>query len=107
MDTTGISVSHEANVVQFIYPACPTISQWKAYLASNPSSFLVALADPVETELSPELLAQYAALHTNEPSTALSGDGKAGMEVAYAADTKRYLDKRLAAMLAAAGEEGA
>lgn len=35
------------------------------------------------------------ALHTNNPTTVLSNDQGCGMEVAYAADTKAYIDKRI------------
>lgn len=56
---------------------------------------------PIETPLSAEELAAYAALHTNYPNTTILNDGGAGMEVKYVADTKNYIDNQIAAVAAA------
>lgn len=60
-----------------------------------------ALADPMETPLSAEELAGFAALHSNKPISTIVCDAGAGMAVAYIADTKRYIDNKLAAISAA------
>jgi hypothetical protein len=57
--------------------------------------------DPIETPLSADELAAYAALHTNYPNTTILNDGGAGMEVNYVADTKLYIDNKINAMAAA------
>jgi methionine-rich copper-binding protein CopC len=44
---------------------------------------LSVLDTPIETPLSAEELAQYAALHTNKPNTAIFNDSGAYMEVSY------------------------
>ena len=70
-------------------------------MQANPIDCVVALATPIETPLSAEELAAYAALHTNYPNTTLLNDGVAGMEVNYVADTKLYIDNKINAMAAA------
>jgi cytidylate kinase len=42
-----------------------------------------------------EELAAYASLRSNYPNTSVLNDGGAGMTVAYVADTKLYIDKKL------------
>ena len=55
---------------------------------------LYELAEPIETPLSPEELAQYSALHTNKPNTTVFNDSGAGMAMAYNVDTKTYIDNK-------------
>ena len=78
-----------------------TVDDFNAWIKANNVEFYSALATPVETDLPAEELAQYAALHTNYPNTTVFNDGGAGMEVAYAADTKMYIDNKFAALSAA------
>ena len=59
------------------------------------------LATPIETALSAEQLAAFAALHSTYPNTTVFNDKNAGMEVKYVADTKLYIDQKLAAISAA------
>ena len=66
----------------------------EAYASGTPYVWMYALETPIETALSAEELAQYAALHTNYPNTTIFNDGGAGMEVKYVADTKLYIDKK-------------
>ena len=47
------------------------------------ATVLYPLATPIETPLSAEELAQYAALHTNYPNTTIFNDEGADMEVKY------------------------
>lgn len=57
--------------------------------------------EPIETPLSAEELAQYAALHSNKPETVAYNDAGAGMKIAYVADTKLYIDKKFNELAAA------
>ena len=59
------------------------------------------LAVPIETPLSAEELAAFAAIHSNYPNTTVYNDAGAGMKVSYVADTKRYIDNKFAALSAA------
>lgn len=61
-----------------------------------------ALATPIERDLTPEELAAYSSLHTNCPTTVITNDAGAHMEVSYVADTGKYIqnmEERLNAKL--------
>lgn len=53
------------------------------------------LATPIETDLPPEVLEAYKHLHTNYPTTVITNDSEAGMEVSYVADTKHYIASKI------------
>lgn len=59
------------------------------------------LHEPIETPLPTEELAQYSALRTYKPNTTVYNDAGAGMTIGYVADTKMYIDNKLAAISAA------
>ena len=59
------------------------------------------LATPVETPISETDLTAYRTLHTNKPNTTVYTDSNAGLTVAYAADTKTYIDNKFAELAAA------
>ena len=96
----GVSISADGRV-QFYDDRFNDSDLYKEYLAENPVTCLFKLVTPIETPLSAEELAAYAALHTNYPNTTILNDGGAGMEVQYVADTKLYIDNRINAMAAA------
>lgn len=100
---TGIAVSSTGNV--YIYDEdCDSDSlsaALKEKLASNPITCLFQLAMPIETPIPAEELAAYAALHTNKPNTTVHNDGGVHMELSYVADTKLYIDNKIAAIAAA------
>lgn len=56
---------------------------------------------PIETPLSAEELTAYRAMTSQYPSTTVYNDAGAGMAVQYIADTKTYIDKKIAAIAAA------
>lgn len=51
--------------------------------AGKTPTFMLALKTPIETPLSAEELAQYAALHTNKPNTTVMNDAGAYMDAEY------------------------
>jgi hypothetical protein len=57
------------------------------------------MADPIEIPLSETEIAAYRALHTYKPNTTIVNDSGAHMKVEYAADTKLYIDNKLAALV--------
>ena len=61
---------------------------------SFPVVFVGELATPIERNLTPEEIAAYKALRTYGPTTVITNDAGAGMEVTYVADTKAYIDKK-------------
>ena len=77
-----------------------------AYMSStgeltNGATVLYVLATPIETSLSTEEMTAFAALHTNKPTTTVYNDAGADLAVEYVADTKNYIDQKLAAISAA------
>ena len=72
------------------------LANWKAYLAAHPMTVMTYLTTPIETPLTEAEVAQIAALHTYKPTTTITNDAGAGMEVEYVADTKAYIDNKFA-----------
>lgn len=78
-----------------------TVPAWKARLAElyangTPLIIKYALETPNETPLSEEEISAYKALHTNYPNTTIYNDEGAYTEVKYVADTKNYVDNKIA-----------
>lgn len=63
------------------------------------STIYYVLRDPIETPLSETEIAAYRALRTYKPNTTILNDSGAHMKVEYAADTKLYIDNKLAALV--------
>lgn len=61
------------------------LSNWKAHLSEHPLEVMTYLDTPIETDLTPEQIAAYAALHTNYPTTVITNDAEAHMKVGYRA----------------------
>ena len=100
--TEGYIISASNSVyIRLDSARCSTVEEANAYLANNPIEFLYVLETPNETPLSAEELSQFAALHTNKPNTTVLNDSGAGMKLSYVADTKTYIDQKLAAISAA------
>lgn len=72
-----------------------SLETWKNYLKEKRDfEIQYVFETPTETELTPETIAAFKILHSNYPTTAISNDENAGMEVSYVADTKHYIDKK-------------
>ena len=69
-----------------------TLDEFKAWLADNNLTVICPLTAPIETPLSEEELAAYAALHTYRGNTTVSNDSSAHMEIEYVMDAKKYID---------------
>lgn len=69
---------------------------WRAWLSEKPITIQYILATPIETALSEEELAAYAALRTYRDNTTISNDASAHMELEYVMDAKKYIDSLLA-----------
>lgn len=69
------------------------------YTDGNPVIFEYILAAPIETVLSAEEIQAFKALHSNKPNTTVLNDSGAHMVVAYAADTKLYIDNKITALV--------
>lgn len=78
------------------------ISAFAASMAGVEVIYELAEENPLPlSEIDPDALAAFAALHSNYPNTTVFNDAGAGMEVKYVADTKLYIDNKINAMAAA------
>ena len=80
---------------------CKTVDEFVQWCRDNNVIFRKALATPIETDLTEEEIARYKEAHTNYPSTTIINDANAYTEVGYVADTKMYIDEKIAEMCAA------
>lgn len=72
-----------------------TESDFKAWLASNPVTLQYVLATPIETDLTEVQIQAYKSLTTFKPTSIISNDAGAQMEVEYAADTKTWVTNKI------------
>lgn len=70
------------------------VSGLAEYLAKNPMTIQHVLKTPIETALTEEDKAAFAALYTYKPSTFIYNDAGAYMAAEYVADTKTYIDNK-------------
>ena len=98
----------QANALILSLPAScgTTVEEVKAYIAQQeengtPLEILYPLASPIETPLSADELAAFAALYTYKPGTTVYNDEDVYMELEYVADTKRYIDNKFNELAAA------
>ena len=71
------------------------LSNWKAHLAQHPLVVMTYLDTPIETELTQEQLQAYKSLTTFKPTSIISNDAGAQMEVEYACDTKTWVTNKI------------
>lgn len=64
------------------------------------------IKEPIVTNLSAEEVQKILALHTNKPNTTIWNDQNADMQITYAADTKTYIDNKMAELQALLLEKG-
>lgn len=88
------------------YATITTVANFEEWITQNPLTVYTALTTPIETPLSAEELASFAALHTYKPNTTVCLTTTPSMErfwmdVAYVADTKTYIDNKFAQISAA------
>lgn len=71
--------------IDFRNTSIATRDEWKAHLAANPITIQYVLAEPIVTPLTEEQLEAYteAALHTYAPTTTITNDAGADMELTY------------------------
>lgn len=96
IDEVSCGYTGGANYLRVRLPisAGTEIEEIKNYLADKSFKILYIIATPIERDLTPEEIAAYKALRTYVPTTVITNDAGAGMEVTYVADTKAYIDKK-------------
>ena len=75
-----------------------TLAEFREYLAIHPMTVYCVLRTPVESPLPQEVLTAYETLRAQSPLQTISNEGDAKIEVKYIADTKAYIDSKLAAL---------
>lgn len=78
------------------------IANWKAHLSKTPMEVMTYLTTPIEYDLSSEEIEKYKALYTYYPTTVITVDGgevDPDIEVTYIADTKNYIDQKIAPVI--------
>ena len=78
-----------------------TLELANAWLVENPFDLYYELAEPIRTPLTAEEIAEIEKLCTFNPVTNITNDADCGMSVTYLADSKLYIDNRLAQIEAA------
>lgn len=71
------------------------LSNFKAHLASNPLVVMTYLDTPIETDLTEAQIQAYKSLTTFKPTSVISNDANAQMEVEYACDTKTWVTNKI------------
>lgn len=97
----GSVISSAGGTVYISIDGIGTATQLNTFLSENDVWVLYPNLTPVEIPLSDAEIAAYKLLHTNKPNTTIYNDAGAWQTVEYAADTKRYIDKKFDALAAA------
>ncbi len=71
------------------------------YLKVYPMEVIYQLSEPIEIPLPENIISLYSDIHTYNPTTVISNNDNAHMEVSYTADTKSYIDNKFNEMKAA------
>ena len=90
----GGSFTYNSDVYFYLPSTVTTVEECKQWFVDNQTTIYYQLETPIERDLTPEEIAAYKALRTYGPTTVITNDAGAGMEVAYVADTKAYIDKK-------------
>ena len=94
-ETEGTYVTINEPASKRIFARIEGITSLEDFTAAIPDLEVIWLLEtPIETDLTAEEIAAYKALRTYSPTTVITNDAGAGMEVAYVADTKAYIDKK-------------
>ena len=94
----GVSFAYADEIYFYLPSTVTTVEQAKQWFVDNPTTLMYMLGTPIEINLTPEEIAAYKALRTYGPTTVITNDAGAGMEVTYVADTKTYIDNKFAAL---------
>lgn len=83
-----------ARCFMYVNSSIDTIDKFKEMIIG--SKILYISAEPIRTPLSSEEIVAYKKLCMNYPVTTITNSDNCGMEVAYTADTKAYIDGKIA-----------
>ena len=77
------------------------VAAFRAWLAANPVTLYFPLPNAASTPIPADEMAAFRAMHSFKPNTTVYNDAGAALHVDYIADTKLYIDKKIAAIAAA------
>ena len=84
----GGSFTYNSDVYFYLPSTVTTVEECKQWFVDNQTTIYYQLEPPIERDLTPEEIAAYKALRTYGPTTVVSNDAGAEMEVTYVADRK-------------------
>lgn len=93
-----LTVSVYNNVLDDISTNEKAIESFMNFISETSAEILAAIT-PIETPLSNVEITAFRALHTNKPNTTILNDSGAYMAAEYVADTKTYIDNKIAEMI--------
>lgn len=102
--TNCIAIQGNGESMLFVYHEdfnTSDMNPWLAHLSRSPMKVYYKLATPIETPIPADELAAFRAMTSQYPNTTVYNDAGAGMAVDYIADTRNYIDQKLAAIAAA------
>ena len=82
----GVSFAYADEIYFYLPSTVTTVEQAKQWFVDNPTTLMYMLGTPIEINLTPEEIAAYKALRTYGPTTVITNDAGAGMEVTYVAE---------------------
>lgn len=82
----GGSFTYNSDVYFYLPSTVTTVEECKQWFVDNQTTIYYQLETPIERDLTPEEIAAYKALRTYGPTTVVSNDAGAGMEVTYVAE---------------------
>lgn len=85
--------------IRFRHKNLTSLGELSTWLLGNPVHVCYVLATPIETPLSDDEINTFKALHSNKPNTTVLNDAGANLLLSYVADTKTYIDNKIAKMM--------
>ena len=96
-ETVGSFITNKGNIgFVFAEKGTSSVSDFNTFLSENDVYAMYILKEPIRTPLTAEEIAEIEKLQTFYPVTNVLNDGDCGMNVTYLADSKLYIDNRLA-----------
>lgn len=92
----GLYIQRIGYIESYLFHATGSIWMSTTGDKSVGATVIYALATPIETALTADEIGEYAKLHTYFPNTTIQNDEECHMKVRYVADTKSYIDNRIA-----------
>ena len=96
-DTRGIRIGNRNKMLIVFgdFSDENALSNFKANLSANPLVVMTYLDTPIETDLTEAQIQAYKSLTTFKPTSIISNDANAQMEVEYACDTKTWVTNKI------------